>query len=168
MISNKTIRLKGVVAEDFCNYKVPSLFLITSFCDWKCCKEANCDISICQNSSLVSGAIKEFDIKKIYDFYIDNPITNAIILGGLEPLLQDEEVFNLISYFREHNCYDTFVIFTGYTEDEVMSNPSWERLTRLGNIIMKYGRYVPNQESHLDEVLSLNLASPNQYAKYYE
>ena len=33
------------------------------------------------------------------------------------------------------------------------------------NIIIKYGRYIPNQTPHRDEVLGVNLASDNQYAE---
>ena len=29
------MNLKGVKLEDFVNYKKPSMFLITCFCDWK-------------------------------------------------------------------------------------------------------------------------------------
>ena len=42
------IALKGVKMEDFVQYKKPSMFLITSVCDWKCCYEHNFDINICQ------------------------------------------------------------------------------------------------------------------------
>ena len=34
------------------------MFLITSTCDWKCCKEARIDISVCQNHSLVKEKSK--------------------------------------------------------------------------------------------------------------
>ena len=33
------------------------------------------------------------------------------------------------------------------------------------NIIIKFGRFIPNREPHFDEVLGVNLASNNQYAK---
>ena len=33
------------------------------------------------------------------------------------------------------------------------------------NIIIKFGRYIPNQQSHFDIVLGVNLASDNQYAE---
>lgn len=31
--SSNSIRLRGVVMEDFVNYYLPSMFLISSFCD---------------------------------------------------------------------------------------------------------------------------------------
>jgi hypothetical protein len=40
-----------------------------------------------------------------------------------------------------------------------------EDLTRFDNIIVKFGRYIPDNKPHFDEVLGVNLASPNQYAK---
>ena len=33
------MKLKGINTEDFVNYKKPSMFLITSYCDFKCCKD---------------------------------------------------------------------------------------------------------------------------------
>jgi hypothetical protein len=33
------------------------------------------------------------------------------------------------------------------------------------NIIIKFGRFVPNKPHHIDEVLGIELASDNQYAK---
>jgi hypothetical protein len=32
-------------------------------------------------------------------------------------------------------------------------------------VIVKFGRFIPNQKSHYDEILGVNLVSPNQYAK---
>ena len=95
------IHLKGVVMEDFVNYAKPSLFLITCKCDWKCCHEANIPITVCQNEPVVRQATKEFLISSIYKAYIDNEITKAVVIGGLEPILQFEEVLSLLDYFRK-------------------------------------------------------------------
>ena len=40
-----------------------------------------------------------------------------------------------------------------------------EELKKYPNIVVKYGRYIPNSESHYDEVLGITLASSNQYAE---
>ena len=40
-----------------------------------------------------------------------------------------------------------------------------EYLELYENIIVKFGRYVPNQLPHYDNVLGIKLASDNQYAK---
>ena len=37
-------------------------------------------------------------------------------------------------------------------------------LSRFDNIIIKFGRFVPNQTPHCDEVLGVKLVSNNQYA----
>ena len=38
-------------------------------------------------------------------------------------------------------------------------------LKKFKNIIVKFGRYRPNFQKHFDEVLGVELASTNQYAK---
>lgn len=156
------MKLKGLIAEDFCNYKLPSMFLITSVCDWKCCTEQGLDIGVCQNSPLAQQKIKEISNEAIYQSYVNNPITKAIVVGGLEPMLQYEELFDLISYFRLNGCDDEFVIYTGYYPEEL---PELSTVKMFKNIIVKFGRFVPNQKPHYDEVLGVNLASNNQYAK---
>ena len=40
-----------------------------------------------------------------------------------------------------------------------------EELKKFPNIIVKFGRYKPGQEPHEDEVLGVNLANSEQYAK---
>lgn len=158
-----SIALRGVVVEDFCNYKLPSMFLISSYCDWKCCHEANIDESVCQNHGLVSGTIKQYSYDSIYQAYINNPITKAIVIGGLEPMLQIDEIIGLIKFFRKNHCQDTFVIYTGYYPSEIQDCVS--KLKNLNNIIIKYGRYVPNAKSRYDDVLGITLISDNQYAE---
>ena len=37
------MRVKGIVEEDFINYKVSSMFINTCFCDFKCCEELGLD-----------------------------------------------------------------------------------------------------------------------------
>lgn len=157
------MRLKGVVMEDFVNYSKPSLFLITSICDWKCCKEADIDISICQNNSLVKQPIIEVDDEAIYEAYRHNPITKAIVIGGLEPMLQINDVVCLIDLFRKNGCKDDFIIYTGYYPTEIQNELNW--LKNYKNIIVKFGRYIPNRPSRYDEVLGITLVSDNQYAE---
>lgn len=149
--------------EDFVNFSKPSLFLITSFCDWKCCREQNLDISICQNQPLCNQSIKEYSSMSIYNAYISNDISKAIVIGGLEPMLQFDEVYELISYFRDHECNDFFIIYTGYYQEEI--EDKIKQLQEFPNIIVKFGRFIPNQEPHYDEILGVNLASSNQYAR---
>lgn len=159
------IRLKGIMVEDFCNYRKPSMFLITCFCNWKCCLEQGLDTSVCQNSSVNRLPMKEFSYESIYDEYIGNPITGAVVVGGLEPLTQTEELIGLIGFFRDRGCSDDFVVYTGYTEDEASAMDGYERLQSLQGIVFKFGRYIPGHRPHRDPVLGIDLASDNQYGR---
>lgn len=155
--------IKGLVEEDFVNYKVPSMFISTCFCDFKCCTELGLDIGVCQNSPLVQSDIKEIADSVIYKHFISNPITKAVVIGGMEPMIQIGEVIALISLFRENGCTAPFVIYTGYYPSEISTE--LDALRTLGNIIVKFGRFVPNRPSLYDSVLGINLSSDNQFAK---
>ena len=152
--------VKNIVEEDFVNYKVPSMFIATCFCDWKCCREQNLDISVCQNSDISKQANCNISNKDIFNRYISNPITKAVVIGGLEPMMQFEEIYDLIKCFRDNNCKDMFVIYTGYNENEILNQI--DRLKKFENIILKIGRYRPNNKSHYDDILGINLVSDNQ------
>lgn len=140
------------------------MFLITSTCDWKCCKEAGINNSICQNYDLVKEQPKEIDNETIFKRYTNNPITKSIVIGGLEPFDQFKELFDLIYYFRIiEKCEDTFVIYTGYYPEEISG--FIQLLTMFKNIIVKFGRYIPNRNNIYDEILGITLVSDNQFAK---
>ncbi len=152
--------VKSIVDEDFSNYKEPSMFIGTCFCDFKCCKQAGVAESVCQNSELASQENIEISTDEIYQRYIGNPITSAVVLGGLEPLKQFDDIYELINCFRKHGCNDVFVIYTGYEAEEISGELS--KMGELGNIIMKFGRFVPGSSSRYDDVLGITLASDNQ------
>ena len=158
-----TITVKDIVDENFQDYKKTSLFIATCKCNWKCCTDCGCDITMCQNSSIAKQPNITINNSEIVKRYLDNPITSAIVIGGLEPFLQFDEVYSLIDYFRSHGCNDPFVIYTGYYKDEIRDGV--EKLAQFPNIIIKFGRYIPGQEKHLDDVLGVELASDNQYAE---
>ena len=158
------IRLKGLVEEDFVNYKLPSMFLITCFCDFKCEKEDNNCETFCQNSPLINSPIIEIEIQKLIDKYINNPISKCIVIGGLEPFLQFEELINFISEFRKYSN-DLIIIYTGYYDYEIESK--LDKIIKYRNIIVKYGRYKSNSSERYDEVLGVKLSSDNQYACFY-
>ena len=157
------MRLKAITEEDFVNYKKPALFLGTCTCDWKCCSEIGEDKSMCQNSPLAQARIKEFDNDLLFNIYINNPITESVVLGGLEPMLQFEEIYDLIKCFREQKCNDDFVIYTGYYKDEIKDKIN--KLKDFENIIIKFGRFIPNNQKHYDNILGIELISDNQYAE---
>lgn len=157
------MRLKALVDEDFVNYKKPSMFLGTMTCNWKCCVEQGLDNSICQNSRLATSKMIEVPTDEIFRRYTSNPITEAIVIGGLEPFMQFNELIEFVSTFRSNQCFDDIVIYTGYYPDEIKQEI--EILRKYKNIIVKFGRYVPNHEKHFDEVLGVYLASSNQFAE---
>ena len=156
------MKISNLKDEDFVNYKKPSLFIGTCYCNWKCCDEAGISREVCQNYQLHNSKMHELSNEQIYERYINNPLTSAIVVGGLEPILQEDEVISLIKYFREHNCHDDFVIYTGYYEEEIGDLDNYKK---YDNIIFKFGRFKPNQEKHWDEVLGVYLISDNQYGK---
>lgn len=41
----------------------------------------------------------------------------------------------------------------------------YEELIAYENIIIKFGRFIPNDVEHYDEILGVKLKSNNQYAK---
>lgn len=136
------------------------MFIIFAHCDFKCDKENG--INCCQNSNLAIMPTLYISSENIVESYLNNPITKAIVIGGLEPFCDWEELKELIDAFRQ-KTEDDIVIYTGYKEEELVDQIQW--LKFYDNIIVKFGRYIPNQEKHYDDVLGIYLASDNQYGK---
>ena len=157
------MRVKTIVDEDFVNYSKPSMFIGTISCGGKCCLEGGFHLSVCQNDGWRGNAPIDIRDEVIVKRYLQNQITHAIVLGGLEPMEQSDEVLALIKTLREDfDCHDDVVIYTGYYPDEVTA--ILDKLQVFDNIVVKFGRYVPNMKSRFDDVLGVNLASDNQYA----
>ena len=159
----KTIKIKDIVDENFQDYKKSSMMIATEKCDFKCFKELGLSADICQNMSIMKKRSMDVSFELILRRYKLNPITKAIVIGGLEPMLQFEEVYGLIKYFRKNGCEDDFVIYTGYYKEEIS-----EKILKLkifNNIIIKFGRFIPNCEKIYDKVLGIYLSSNNQYAE---
>ena len=149
--------IKGLVEEDFANYSKPSMFVITPTCSFKCDKE--CGQAVCQNMPLISQPNIDVDDDVIISHYMSNAITRAIVIGGLEPF-DSPDLYNFIWHIRQITKCD-IVIYTGYYEHEIQLYI--DRLKNdFNNIIVKFGRYIPNQQPHYDEVLGVMLASDNQ------
>lgn len=95
---------------------------------------------------------------------MNNPLTKAIVFGGLEPFEQFKELERfLFSLRRVFGCDDDVVIYTGYRPEE-LSHELNILSGYYNNIIVKFGRFVPNSQHRFDEVLGVELASDNQYA----
>jgi len=158
------MRIKTIADEDFVNYKKSSMFIGTISCNGKCWREQGLDNSICQNSGWQNTATHEVSDEEIINRYLHNPITSAIVFGGLEPMDQYGELFSLISKLRiEYGCDDDVVIYTGYNKSEIEGKIAM--LSMFQNIVVKFGRYYPSQEAHYDDVLGVYLVSDNQYAE---
>ena len=144
---------------DFVNYKKPSMYIIMPYCSFKC--DYECGREVCQNSSLVHAQIHDINIDDIINQYDSNPVSEAIVFGGLEPFdSSDFQAF--IANFRYAHS-DPIVIYTGYTKEEIQEWESW--IYNYENIVIKFGRFIPDQESHYDSILGVTLASPNQFAE---
>lgn len=149
------MKIKGLVVEDFIQYRQPSMFIIFPYCDFKCGE-------FCQNKALINEPNIEVSYQTLVNMYLNNKITKAIVFGGLEPLNTWEDTIELIKLFRIHTG-DDIVIYTGYTEEEV--GDKIKVLSQFKNIIIKFGRFIPNSQEHYDEVLGVELYGKNQYAK---
>ena len=155
------MKIKGIIHEDFVNYKKPSMVVEFPYCSFKCDKE--CGQEVCQNSNLVKSPTHDVPVDKIVLSYLNNSITSALVCQGLEPFDSDQELYDLIVFFRRYTD-DDIVIYTGYTEEELQDWILGLQAT-FKNIIIKFGRFVPNKPSYYDETLGIFLASSNQYAK---
>ena len=158
--------ITGITDEDFVNFKIPSMFISTATCSFKCDKE--CGKQVCQNSELAKVKPIFVADDEIIDRYVQNPITHAIVFGGLEPFDQMCSMFALITRLRERGCDDDVVIYTGYNKEEVQDKLApffWPNRVPHKNLIIKWGRFIPDQKPQFDEVLGVKLASDNQYAE---
>ena len=162
--------LKGIIDEDFLNYKKPSMYIATSKCSFKCDKE--CGRAVCQNSSLAHDPTINITVEELVGRYLCNPITKAIVISGMEPFDTPEIIYEIVRALRDGDVMDDIVIYTGYTEYELTlddsgrtQNATYNWLKHYPNIYIKFGRYIPDQEPHYDEALGVMLASDNQYGK---
>ena len=157
------MRIKTLIDEDFVNYKKSSMFIGSISCGGKCCIEGGIPLSVCQNDGWRKSAPIDVRDETLVKRYLNNGISQAIVLGGLEPMEQPDEIVELVRVLREDfDCHDDVVIYTGYYPDEVST--ILDRLREFDNIIVKFGRYIPNMKSRFDDVLGVHLASDNQYA----
>lgn len=154
--------IKGIIDEDLINYKKPCMVIEMPYCSFKCDKE--CGLQVCQNSALANTQNINISTNKLIERYINNDITKAVCFQGLEPFDSFEDLFSYINILRNYyNNDDDIIIYSGYNKDEIIDNINI--LKQFSNIIIKFGRFIPNQKSHYDEILGVNLASDNQYAE---
>ena len=150
------MKIKGLISEDFVNYKKPAMTIMFPYCTFKCGTE------YCQNSPLSKAKDIEIDITDIVIRYLNNPITESVVMQGLEPFDSWDDLIEFVKQLRE-STDDDIVIYTGYNKEEIADKITL--LSKYKNIVIKYGRYIPDQKEHYDEVLGVSLASENQYAE---
>jgi pyruvate-formate lyase-activating enzyme len=150
------MKIKFIDDCDFINYKEPNMFIGFPFCTWKCGKEN------CQNYKLKDTDNVDIKPETLVDRYMNNSMTTAIVFGGLEPFESYTDMMYLINEFRKRTN-DVIVIYTGWEKNEI--EDKIKPLMMYPNIVLKYGRYLPNQKSHFDEILGVDLASDNQYGE---
>ena len=150
--------VKEIRDEDFTSYKKPAMVIGFPSCSWKCEKE--CGERCCQNSALAQAPNINISIDSLIERYMNNPITKAIVCGGLEPMDSWEDLQCFILNFRQHSN-DDIVIYTGYNEEEVKERIIW--LRQYKNIVIKFGRFLIKSQSKFDPILGVTLASSNQF-----
>ena len=154
----------GVLPEDFINNSSCTFNIEAGItCSFKCNKE--CGREVCQNSILNENPIIATSVERLVDMY-NNSISDSITMQGLEPLDSIGQVLWFIRIFREKSN-DPIYIWTGYTEEECEALVSLIKEFGWKNIIIKYGRYIPDSKGRYDEVVGVYLASDNQYAIKY-
>lgn len=149
--------------NDFINNRQPTFNIGAGIsCTFKCCK---CNPEICQNSPLATAPSIHTSIDKLIERYLHQSIAKSVTIQGLEPLDNLKQILWFIFKFRKCS-EDPIYLWTGYTAEEckdlihlIKEKCKWQ------NIIIKFGRYIPNQQPHYDPVLGIYLASDNQYAE---
>lgn len=160
------MQVKGILDEDFVNFRLPSMYIAFPKCDFKCDKE--CGQKVCQNSALVSSPNIDIPMKKIITRYKNNEISKAIVCAGLEPFDTFEVLKKFCYEVRRAYIKDPIVIYTGYEKEEIIDKVNELVLVASPNLIIKYGRFIPNQKGYDNLLLGVKLASSNQWAERYE
>lgn len=153
--------LKGIIDTDYVQYYKPCMTLMFPKCSFKCDKESG--RQICINNRLTQSPNIEINVYTIIERYLSNDMVDTLCCAGLEPFDSPAELNRLLSLLRFCECDDDVLIFTGYTEDEVNEQFKW--IYAHKNIIIKFGRFLPETPAVFDDLLQKKLASRNQYAK---
>jgi pyruvate-formate lyase-activating enzyme len=154
------IELVNLIDESFTEYKKPHMLVGFPSCTFKCDRENG--NQVCQNWELAKAPRIAVEAEDIAARYVSNEITKAVVFAGLEPFDSFKQMVSLIDEIRKVSD-DDIVIYTGYNEDEI--DKMLKAISEYDNIVVKFGRYRPGHEKHRDEVLGIDLASDNQYAK---
>lgn len=138
------------------NYKKISMYLpLGNSCIWKCKDCFNKHYKNMKKEDLLETTTDD-----IIEEYLANPFVEALIISGLEPFDNFDQIYKFIMDFREVLDHD-IVIYSGYEKREV--NDLLVQLYPFDNIIYKFGRYKPSLPPVFNDDLKITLASENQY-----
>lgn len=154
------MRCMAILEEDFVNYKKPSMLIGFPTCTMKCNKDAK--KRVCQNEEFNDKGELYISPERIVKHYLGNSLTEAFVFGGLEPFDSFDDLLILVDEIRKH-VKDEVVIYTGYEKDEIIDK--LQALKNYENIIVKFGRFIPDSEPKFDELLGVTLQSENQYSE---
>lgn len=143
-------------------YKKPSLYVATAKCSFKCDRE--CGEPICSEYSKAGVRGIHYTPKQILNKYISSLHAEALVFGGMEPFDSAIDLYLCIKEFRAAYQNVPIIIWSGYTPDELNELGFLTPLLQFPNIIIKFGRYVPDDKPHYDQLLGVRLASRNQRA----
>ena len=77
-----------------------------------------------------------------------------------------ESLSSFLSFIIAKRLDIMIVVYTGYTieelQDDIYKSEILYLLEAHENSILKYGRYIPNDEGYFNEDLGIHLASKNQ------
>ena len=121
------MKIKGLISEDFVNYKKPAMTIMFPHCNG-----FKCGAEYCQNSPLSKSEDIEMDISNIVIRYLNNPITESVVMQGLEPFDSWDDLIKLVDCLRR-STDDDIVIYTGYYEDELQ-----KEIDRIIKIMKEY------------------------------
>ena len=170
------MKIINIIEEDFVNYKKPAMVILMPYCSGKC--NIGHEKPVCHNYHLHESQLMEVSIETLGDRYLNNDITKAIVFQGLEPFDSEQDLLEFVRYLRiDKECKDDIVIYTGYTKEEMESgnygrtkeefgNPcGYNELKKISNVIVKFGRFIPDRPHFFDPILGIELASDNQFAE---
>ena len=157
------MKILDLIETDFVNYKVPCMTVMFPYCTFKCNKDAG--KIVCHNYIFKDSNVVEMSCDEIVERYIGNPLSEALVMQGLEPFDSFDELYSLIYKFTEASK-DDIVIYTGYNKEEIEDQiKDLCSIIESNKLIIKFGRFIPDDKPVFDEVLGVELQSSNQYAK---
>lgn len=138
------------------------MLLVADKCTWKC--------EGCQNKHLALLESQIFPDEEILKRFCNNPLTSAIVIGGLEPFEQLQELVIFIGEATKAGLDIPIIIYTGFEIDDFdLYWSGFEPVAKsyLGPVIVKFGKYVAGSESYFNKDLGVTLISNNQYTHVF-